>query len=148
VAVQQLARAERLVLDSFLQSVSDSVWQLEQGKLLDAIAQGRSVDELRKFLAANSGEALPQSVAQFLSDLQTRTTSLQDLGSARLIRCSDAALAALIANDSRTKAYCFLADQPKAMTTEQACFLVVPTETETKFRNALKKLGYSLPGLG
>jgi len=146
VAVQQLTRADRLMLDSFLLSISDSVWQLEQGKLLDAIAQGRSVDELRKFLMANSGEVLPQSVAQFLSDLQTRTTSLQDLGSARLIRCSDAALATLIANDSRTRAYCFLADQPKAMTAGQACFLVVPAETETKFRNALKKLGYSLPG--
>ncbi len=147
VAVQQLARADRLMLDNFLQSVSDSVWQLEQGKLLDAIAQGRSVDELRNFLTANSGEALPQPVTQFLADLQTRTTSLQDLGSARLIRCADAALATLIANDSRTKAYCFLADQPKAIAAGQPCYLIVPLESETKFRNALKKLGYSLPGL-
>ncbi len=154
VAVQQLARADRLLLDNFLQPISDSVWQLEQGKLLDAlakpavgIAQGRNVDELRKFLTANSGEALPQPVAQFLADLQVRTSSLQDLGSARLIRCSDSALATLIANDSRTKAYCFLADQPKAIAVGQAYYLVVPIETETKFRNALKKLGYSLPGL-
>lgn len=148
VAVQPLSRADRLLLDAFLQPISDSVWQLESGKLLDAIAQGRSVDELKKFLVANSSEALPQPVVQFLADLQTRTTSLQDLGSARLVRCSDAALAALIANDSRTKAYCFLADQPKAITAGQASYLVVPTDTETKFRNALKKLGYSLPGLG
>lgn len=147
VAVQQLTRADRLLLDAFLQPVSDAVWQLESAKLLDAIAQGRSVDELQKFLTANSSEALPQPVVQFLADLQTRTTSLQDLGSARLIRCSDAALATLIANDSRTKAYCFLADQPKAIVDGQASYLVVPIETETKFRNALKKLGYSLPGL-
>jgi hypothetical protein len=26
----------------------------------------------------------------------------------------------------------------------QACYLVVPAETETQFRNGLKKLGYSL----
>ena len=130
-----------------MQPVSDAVWQLEQSKLLDAIAQGRNVDELQSFLSANSGEALPQPVAQFLADLRTRTTSLQALGSARLIRCADPALATLIANDSRTKAYCFLADQPKAITAGQACYLVVPIETETKFRNALKKLGYSLPGL-
>ena len=147
VAVQPLSRADRLFLDAFLHPISDVVWQLEQAKLLDAIAQGRSVDELQKFLTANSSEALPQPVTQFLADLQTRTTSLQTLGSARLIRCADAALATLIANDSRTKAYCFLADQPKAIAAGQACYLVVPTETETKFRNALKKLGYSLPGL-
>lgn len=144
VAVQQLSRADRLFLDNFLQPVSDVVWKLDSAKLLDAIAQGRTVDELRKFLTASSSEALPQPVTQFLSDLQTRSTSLQDLGSARLIRCTDTALATLIANDSRTKAFCFLADQPKAMIAGQACYLVVPTETETKFRNGLKKLGYSV----
>lgn len=147
VAVQELTRADRLLLNSFLESVSDAVWKLAQGKLLDAIAQGRSVDELQQFLVSSSGEGLPQPVVQFLSDLKSRTTSLQDLGSARLIRCADAALALLIANDSRTKAYCFLADQPKSIQAGQPCYLVVPTESEIKFRNALKKLGYSLPGL-
>lgn len=147
VAVSELSRADRLLLNSFLVSVSDVVWKLDQAKLLDAIAQGRTVKELQDWLTANSGEALPQPVTQFLADLQTRATSLQDLGSARLIRCADAALAAQIASDSRTKAYCFLADQPKAAVAGQASYLVVPAETETKFRNGLKKLGYSLPGL-
>lgn len=145
VAVEQLSRADRLVLDSCLQSVSDSVWKLDRDKLLDAISQGRNVDDLKKFLVANSGAALPQIVTQFLADLETRTTSLQDLGAARLIRCNDPALAMLIANDTRTKAFCFLADTPQVMTKGTACYLVVPLETETKFRNALKKIGYSLP---
>ncbi|MGH2414904.1 MAG: helicase-associated domain-containing protein, partial [Microcystaceae cyanobacterium] len=146
VAVQPLSRADRLMLDSFVQPVSDSVWRLEPGKLLEAIAQGRTVDELREFLTTNSSEALPQPVVQFLNDFHHRASSLQDLGTARLIRCADASLAMLIANDSRTKAYCFLADQPKAITTGQPCYLVVALESETKFRHALKKLGYSLPG--
>jgi hypothetical protein len=145
VAVQELARADRLMLDSSLQSVSDSVWKFDRGKLLESIAQGRSVDELKTFLVANSGEVLPQTAIQFLADLQTRTTSLEDLGAARLIRCVDPALAVLIANDTRTKAFCFLADRPTAMMAAAAGYLVVPTETETKFRNALKKIGYSLP---
>jgi hypothetical protein len=145
VAVEQLSRADRLILDSCLQIVSDSVWKLDRDKLLDAISQGRNVEDLKKFLVANSGAALPQIVTQFLADLATRTTSLQDLGAARLIRCADPALAMLIANDSRTKAFCFLADTPTAVTTGAACYLVVPIETETKFRNALKKIGYSLP---
>ncbi|BAU42095.1 helicase-associated domain-containing protein [Leptolyngbya sp. O-77] len=148
VALQTLSRADRLMLDSLLQPVSDSVWQLEQAKLLDAIAQGRTVEELQAFLEANSVEALPQTVLQFLSDLQSRTTRLQPLSTARVIRCADAALAMQIANDSRTKAYCFLADQPQAIAAGQATYLIVPLESETKFNNALKKLGYSLPGLG
>jgi hypothetical protein len=145
VAVQQLSRADRLVLDNCLVPVSDSVWKLERSKLLDAISQGRNVNDLKTFLVANSGETLPQTIGQFLADLETRTTSLQDLGAARLIRCADPALAVLIANDTRTKAFCFLADKPAMMTAGTACYLVVPTETETKFRNALKKIGYSLP---
>lgn len=145
VELAPLSRADRLILESCLLPVSNSVWKLDQSKMLDAVAQGQSVDQLQAFLKANSSEALPQTVTQFLSDLQNRATSLQDLGSARLIRCSDPALATLIANDSRTKAFCFLADQPKVMNSGQACYLAVPMVTETKFRNALKKLGYSLP---
>jgi hypothetical protein len=146
VAIESLSRADRLNLDSYLQIVSDSVWKLDSAKLLDAISQGRNVNDLQKFLVANSGAALPQTVTQFLADLQTRTSSLQDMGTARLIRCTDTALAILIANDSRTKAFCFLADQPSAIMAKTPCYLVVPIATETKFRNALKKIGYSLPG--
>jgi hypothetical protein len=144
VAIEELSRADRLNLDSYLQTVSDSVWKLDSVKLLNAISQGRNVNDLQTFLVANSGAALPQTVTQFLADLQTRTTSLQDMGTARLIRCADAALAILIANDSRTKAFCFLADQPSAMMAKTPCYLVVPIATETKFHNALKKIGYSL----
>ncbi len=147
VAVSQLSHADLLMLNSFLKSVSDVVWKLDTPKLLDAISQGRRVNELQGWLVANSSEALPQPVLQFLDDLQTRTTSLQDLGAARLLRCTDAALATQIASDSRTKAYCFLADQPKAIAAGEPCYLVVPAESEIKFRNALKKLGYSLPGI-
>jgi hypothetical protein len=79
--------------------------------------------------------------------LENRASSLQDLGAARLIRCADPALAALIASDSRTKPFCFLADHPANTTSGQAQFLVVPSDGETKFRNALKKLGYTLANL-
>ncbi|MEP0873231.1 hypothetical protein NDA01_26055 [Trichocoleus desertorum AS-A10] len=46
VVVSELSRADRLMLNSFLASVSDVVWKLDQAKLLDAIAQGRSEAEL------------------------------------------------------------------------------------------------------
>jgi hypothetical protein len=144
VAIEQLSRTDRLVLDSCLQPISDSVWQVDSGKLLDAVSQGRNINELKDFLVANSGTDLPQTVSKVLADLQARTSSLQDLGTARLVRCSDSALATLIANDARTKAFCFLADQPAVMALGKPCYLVVPIATEVKFHNALKKIGYCL----
>lgn len=60
---------------------------------------------------------------------------IRERGQARLIECADAALAVLIANNSRTKKLCFLAGEKH---------LVIPSESETKFRNAVKKLGYSI----
>jgi len=100
------------------------------------------VNELRDWLVANSGEA-----AATRTPVPGRFTNaynqFEDLG-ARLLRCTDAALATQIASDSH-ESYCFLADQPKAVAAGQPCYLVVPAESEIKFRNALKKLGYGLP---
>jgi Helicase conserved C-terminal domain len=131
-----LAQGEVLMLDLYAEKVSDAVWRLTRQQLLDAHAQGHSIDELERFLGRLSGEPLPETVKQLLADIQARANSLTKRGTAILIDCADPALAALIANDSRTKKYCLLAGERS---------LVVPIEAETKFRNALQKLGYSLP---
>jgi hypothetical protein len=75
-------------------------------------------------------------VEQFFADCRSRSQSLQDQGMARLIECADATLAVQIAHDSRTKRYCQLAGERH---------LVVLLDDETRFRNGLRKLGYSLP---
>ncbi len=62
--------------------------------------------------------------------------SLQDAGTVKLIECTNAHLALLIANDSRTKKFCQLAGDRT---------LAVPLSQETKFRNALRQVGYVLP---
>jgi len=95
---------------------------------------------MRDWLVANSGEALQPSVPGRFTNAYNQ---LEDLGTAiaPLYRCCPCHQ---IASDSRTKAY-FLADQPKAVAAGQPCYLVVPAESEIKFRNALKKLGYGLP---
>lgn len=131
-----LSAADVLALDLYGQKVSDVVWRLDLTKLLKAVAEGRSVEELAEFLKTRTAEPLPPTVEQFLADVKSRTGSLKDGGSGRIIECSDPALAALIAHDSRTKKYCFLAGESR---------LVVPFTKETKFRNALQKLGYTLP---
>ncbi|WP_238360902.1 helicase-associated domain-containing protein [Iningainema tapete] len=124
------------MLDTYAEKTSDVVWRLDQAKLLSAIEENHNVAQLREFLAASSGNELPETVNQFLADVEERGQSLCDRGQARLIECADAAIAMLIANDTRTKKLCFLAGEKH---------LVVPIESETKFRNAVKKLGYSIP---
>ncbi len=145
-AIATLSPADELLLSTYAQKISDSVWKLDQAQLLSAIESGRSIAGLQELLSARSSHPLPKTVLQFLIDIRDRAGSLQDLGSARLIKCASPALAALIANDSRTKKYCFLAgDDPTNTTAGSASYLVVPALSETKFRNSLRKLGYSVP---
>jgi Helicase conserved C-terminal domain len=147
VVTGKLTTADALMLDTFAVRQANTVWQFEQQKMLEAIASGRNVRDWEAFLTARSHGALPRSVQQFLRSSESRANRLQDLGTARLIRCSDPALAALIASDSLTQPFCFIADNPVNTTHGQAHYLVVPSDRETKFRNALKKLGYTLGSL-
>jgi hypothetical protein len=148
-AIAALSPADELLLSTYAQKISDSVWKLDQAQLLSAIEAGRSIAGLQELLEARSSHPLPETVLQFLTDIRERGSDLQDLGTARLIKCASPALAALIANDSRTKKYCFLAgDDPSNTTAGSASYLVVPAESETKFRNSLRKLGYSVPAGG
>jgi hypothetical protein len=133
---QPLSSAEILVLELYAKKVSDAVWKLDRDQALSSVAAGHSLSDLRQLLEQTSQDALPNTVEQFLADLETRSQGLKDRGIARLIECTDPTLATLIANDSRTKKYCILAGDRH---------LVVPAEGETRFRNALRKLGYTIP---
>ena len=93
------------------------------------------MEEIREFLMSRSGEALPETVVQLLNDVAKRTTELHDRGLARLIECADPTLAALIAQDPRTRKYCMRAGDRH---------LVVAASLETAFRRALRDVGYLL----
>jgi hypothetical protein len=134
-AGSDLEPSDRLALNAYATGVSDFVWRLEAGKLLAAIEAGRQMEEIREFLAARSGEALPGTVARLLDDVAERTTKVHDRGLARLVECADAALAALIANDTRTRKHCMLAGDR---------YLVVAASSEAAFRRALRDAGYLL----
>jgi hypothetical protein len=130
-----LEQGDRLALDAYAIRTSDLVWQLEAGKLLAAIQEGRAVDEIREFLSARSGAPLPDTVTRLLEDVADRSARVYDRGLARLIECADPALAALIANDSRTRKQCMRAGERH---------LVVPAASEAAFRRALRDVGYLL----
>ncbi|MGI8934135.1 MAG: hypothetical protein ACR2FS_08685, partial [Phormidesmis sp.] len=131
-----LSPAEVLMMETFTSQTSDAVWKLDRETALNAAEAGHALSEFQGFLSRASAEAFPKTVEQFFKDCRSRSESLQDKGIARLIECADATLAALIAHDSRTKRYCQLAGEKH---------LVVLLDQETRFRNGLRKLGYSLP---
>lgn len=125
-----------LALDTYAVRVSARVWQLQAGKLLAAIEAGRPVSEMREFLAARSVDPLPDTVERLFEDVADRVVRLHDRGLARLVECSDPALAALIANDIRTRKLCLQAGDRH---------LVVPAAAEAAFRRAIRDVGYLLP---
>lgn len=136
VAGEEIASADALVLDLYTQKVSDVVWRLDRPKLFAAIENGNRLQELTEVLETRSIEPLPATVQQFLADAAERAQGLQYLGTAVLIECTNPHLALLIANDARTKKFCQLAGDRH---------LVVLSAQESKFRTALRQMGYVLP---
>jgi hypothetical protein len=134
-----LEQGDRLALDAYAVRKSDLVWQLEAGKLLAATEEGRSVGEILEFLSARSAAPLPDTVVRLLEDVAERCVRVRDRGLARLIECADPALAALIANDTRTRKHCMRAGERH---------LVVPAASETAFRRTLREVGYLLAPSG
>ncbi len=130
-----LEQSDRLALNAWAVPVSDFVWRLEARKLLAAVEEGRPVEECREFLTARSDGAIPDTVTRLLDDVAERCTKVHDRGFARLIECADSALAALIANDARTRKHCLRAGERS---------LVVPAASEAAFRRALRNAGYVL----
>jgi hypothetical protein len=130
-----LTQGDRLALDAYATKVSDHVWRLDAGRLLAAIEQGRSVDEIREFLAARSGAPIPDTVSQLLTDVADRSVKVYDRGLARLVECASPALAALIANDPRTRKHCMRAGERH---------LVVAASSEAAFKRMLREVGYLL----
>jgi len=129
----ELEPGDRLALDIYATQVSDRVWRLEQTKLLAAVDEGRPIDEIREFVTARSAVAVPDTVTRLLDDVADRSTKIHDRGLARLVECADPALAALIANDSRTRRHCLLAGERH---------LVVPSSSEATFKRTLREVGY------
>ncbi len=130
---KKLSPGNQILLDLYTQKVSDSVWKLDQAKIMSSLETGRKISDLEEFLEASSGHQIPETVKHFINDLAERANYLKNRGQAQLIECVDVALATLIANDSRTKKFCLLAGERH---------IVVYSEFESQFRKALRQIGY------
>ncbi|MGH3926066.1 MAG: helicase-associated domain-containing protein, partial [Pseudonocardiaceae bacterium] len=137
VATGDLSAHHQLLLSAYAEHTADRVWAISAASLLAAINTGRHLKDFATFLAQQTEHELPNSLATLISDVTRRAAQLTDLGHARLIECADPALAALIAHDRALRALCHpIGDR----------HLAVPLDQELKFRTALLKLGYVLPG--
>lgn len=137
VATGTVSPADELLLCAYAERVGDRVWTLSASSLRAALDAGRDLAELTAFLTRRSGHELPATVLTLLDDVTRRAGQLRDLGHARVIECADAAVAALITHDRTLRGLCRPVGERH---------LAVPLEHELKFRKALLRLGYVLPG--
>ncbi|HET9254402.1 MAG TPA: helicase-associated domain-containing protein [Pseudonocardiaceae bacterium] len=137
VATGALSTGDQLLLSAYAEHTADRVWTISAASLLSAITTGRDLTDFTSFLAQRADHELPGSLGTLISDVTRRAAQLTDLGHARVIECADRALAALITHDRVLRALC----QPIGER-----HLAVPLDQELKFRTALLKLGYALPG--
>jgi Helicase conserved C-terminal domain len=137
VATGDIAAADRLLLTAYAKQTADRVWTVSTTSLLSAIDSGRRLSEFTTFLTERTEHELAGALSTLIADVHRRAGRLADLGHARLIECADPATAALIARDRSLRPLCRpIGDK----------HLAVPLDQELKFRNALLKLGYVVPG--
>ena len=135
-AEEPLPPDESLLLDAYASAEAEGVWRLDRDKALSAIENGHDVGELRAFLAARDDQSLPELVEGFLRSIERGSKALAPKGTALLVECADAEIAARIANDKETAGLCMAAGER---------WLAVPAKSEDAFRKAVRKLGYGLP---
>lgn len=137
VATGALSPGDQILLSAYAERTADRVWAVSAASLLAALGTGRDLKEFTAFLAQRSDNDVPGSLEILIGDVTRRATQLADLGHARLIECADPALAALITHDRALRTLCRPIGERH---------LAVPIDQELKFRTALLKLGYVLPG--
>jgi len=133
---EALAPDEALLLGTYAEQASDTVWRLDCAKALAAVESGNQIAALRAFLQARDAQPLPETVESFLITTEQRARALVNTGTALLIACAEAEIADWIANHEHMKKLC-----PRAGERH----LVVPVEAEEPFHKALRSLGYGMP---
>ena len=133
---EPLLPEEMLLLETYAEKESESVWFLNRAKIMAALENGHQVAELREFLQSRDEQPLPETVEGFLHDAERNAKRLRERGTAVLIECADAELAETLARHEKTKQLCLRAGEKH---------LVVSLNDEEKFRHALHIIGYCLP---
>jgi len=137
VATGTLSTGDQLLLSAYAEHTADRVWTISTAGLLTAINTGGDPKDFAAFLAQHTDHELPDALGTLISDVTRRSAQLTDRGHARVIECTDLALAALITQDRALRLLCHPIGERH---------LAVPLDQELKFRTTLLKFGYALPG--
>jgi hypothetical protein len=130
-----LSTEESLTLDTWCVESTDKSWRLDRQKAVGAIEKGRDIAELRAFLQAREDQPLPETVESFIQTTGKQGKALKISGTALLIDCENAEIAATIATHKETASLCLRAGDRQ---------LVVRLENEEKFRNLVRILGFGM----
>jgi len=131
----ELSSDEESLLESFAERTAETEWQFSVIRTLKTIEAGQDVRALTVFLQERDEQLLPDTIASYFRDAAERARAVRDRGNAKLIECTDAAVAERIANAEGVRNYCLRAGDRH---------LVVPTHRQEHFRKALENLGYIL----
>ncbi|MGZ3317365.1 MAG: helicase-associated domain-containing protein [Isosphaeraceae bacterium] len=128
--------ADALFLDRIAERTSEAVWRLERDKILVRVQEGLKLDEIAAFLERHAQGPLPGTVRTLLDDLEQRSGRLRDLGTVRMIECTDPETARMLLLDPKLKTLC----EPSGKRG-----IVFRANVESQVRSQLRKLGYVLP---
>jgi hypothetical protein len=126
---------ESLTLDTWAVEATDKSWRLDRQKAVGAIEKGCDIAELRAFLQSREDQPLPETVESFIKATEKQGKALKISGTALLIDCENAEIAAMIATHRETAGLCIRAGDRQ---------LVVRLENEEKFRNLIRILGFGM----
>jgi hypothetical protein len=132
-----LSTDDVLMLDNWAIQETELVWRLDRDKVIAAIERGHDVAQLETFLQERDSQPLPVQVDGFLRTCSKQGKALKVVGTSLLIECVDASTADLIAAHKDTATLCMRAGERH---------LVVKQVHDSKFRKAIRLLGYGLPG--
>jgi hypothetical protein len=130
-----LSTDESLTLDTWAVESTDKSWRLDRQKAVGAIEKGLAITELRAFLQNREDQPLPETVESFIKTTEKQGKALKISGTALLIDCENAEIAAMIAAHKETASLCLRAGDRR---------LVVRVEHEEKFRNQIRILGFGM----
>ncbi|HEX7373937.1 MAG TPA: helicase-associated domain-containing protein [Steroidobacteraceae bacterium] len=136
VATATISADDELALTAIAQRTGDRLWTVTTASLLAALDAGRTPADITTFLRQRTVHALPAILTAMIDDVARRSTLLIDGAQRWLISSADPALIALITHDRHLRALCEAVGDHH---------LAVLPGAETKFRAALRGLGYLVP---
>ncbi len=131
--LDDLPPAAQLQLETLADQVDDQIYQLDTAKILTAVENGQSLEQISAFLKDSHQGDLPPTVSDWLSQLDRNQSAFKGLGEALLVQLKQPGLADLINEDEILPKLCQRLDNKT---------ILIRISLLRRFQNRLKELGY------